>query len=146
LVDNSIYAWTVPFGRIIAGFLVGLMLGIVGGWLAVIIYAMFGFPWSMEVQRNFYLIWIGIGAGAGAYSGWMNLNARKLLIFGLALIVIAGGVAGAYVGLVYGTITEPTYLGKRYSIDSAIHFGAPIGGIIAATGIGGVKHFFKLDN
>ena len=122
------------------------MLGIVGGWLAVVIYAMAGFPWSMEVQRNFYLIWIGIGAGTGAYSGWMNLNARKFLIFGLALVVIAGGVAGAYVGLVYGSIAEPTYLGKRYSIDSAIHFGAPIGGILTATAVGVFKHLFKLDN
>lgn len=146
MVDNSIYAWTVPLGRIIAGFLVGVMLGIIGGWLAVIIYAMVGFPWSMEVQRNLYLIWIGTGAGAGAYSGWMNLNARKYLIFGLAFVVIAGGVAGAYLGLVYGSITDPTYLGKRYSIDSAIHFGAAIGGIITATVLGGFKHLLKLDN
>ena len=122
------------------------MLGIVGGWLAVSIYAMAGSPWSMEVQRNLYLIWIGIGAGAGAYSGWMNLNARKYLIFGLAFIVIAGAVAGAYLGLVYGSITAPTYLGKRYSIDSAIHFGAPIGVIITATALGGLKHMIKLDN
>jgi len=146
LVDNSIYAWAVPFGRIISGFLVGVMLGIIGGWVAVIIYAMAGFPWSMEVQRNLYLIWIGIGAGAGAYSGWMTLNTRKYLIFALALVVIAGGIAGAYLGLVYGSVTEPTYLGKRYSIDSAIHFGAAIGGIVTATMAMGLKNLFKPTN
>ena len=114
--------------------------------MAVIIYAMAGFPWSMEVQRNLYLIWIGIGAGVGAYCGWMTLNTRKYLIFALAILVIAGGIAGAYLGLVYGSVTEPTYLGKRYSIDSAIHFGAAIGGIVTATMTMGLKNLFKPTN
>ncbi|GIT69786.1 MAG: hypothetical protein Ct9H300mP27_08900 [Chloroflexota bacterium] len=52
MVDNSIYALGCTVRTNIAGFLVGVMLGIIGGWVAVIIYAMAGFPWSMEVQRN----------------------------------------------------------------------------------------------
>ena len=83
MVEGSIYYWVVPFGRAIAGFMAGLLLGIAGGWMAVVIYAMAGFPWTIEVQRNMYLVWIGLGAGIGSYLGWMNLTSRFVLRLGV---------------------------------------------------------------
>ena len=63
-------------GSSIAGLKAGLLLGIVGGWMAVVIYAMAGCPWAIQVQRNMYLVWIGLGAGIGGHLGWMNLAYR----------------------------------------------------------------------
>ncbi len=123
-------------GRVIAGFMAGLMLGIVGGWMAVVIYAMAGFPWEIELQRNLYLVWIGLGAGIGGYLGWMNLTSRRWLIIAFAVLVIVGGIAGAYLGFIYGQGAEPGYLGRRYTLDSAIHIGAAIGAIVTATALG----------
>jgi len=136
VVEGGIYYWVVPFGRAIAGFMAGLLLGIVGGWMAVVIYAMAEFPWSIEVQRNMYLVWIGLGAGIGGYLGWMNLTSRRSLIIAFVVLVIIGGIAGAYLGFIYGQGIEPGYLGRRYALDSTIHFGAAIGAIVTATVLG----------
>ena len=114
----------------------GLLLGIAGGWMAVVIYAMAGFPWTIEVQRNMYLVWIGLGAGIGSYLGWMNLTSRRSLIIAFAVLVIIGGISGAYLGFLYGQRVEASYLGRRYTLDSAIHFGAAIAAIVTATALG----------
>ncbi len=129
--------------RAIAGFMVGMMLGIIGGWIGVAIYALLGFPWDLEIQRNFYMVWIGIGAGGGSYLGWMNLTSRRALKIAFVLLVIAGGVLGAYSGFIYGQRIEASYLGQRYTLDSAIHFGAAIGGIITATGLGLINQWSR---
>ena len=136
MIEGGIYYWAVPLGRSIAGFMAGLMLGIVGGWMAVVIYAMAGFPWAIEVQRNMYLVLIGLGAGIGGYLGWMNLTSRRSLIIAFVVLVIIGGIAGAYLGFFYGQRVEPGLLGRRYTLDSAIHFGAAIGAIVTATALG----------
>ena len=136
MVEGGIYYWVVPFGRAIAGFMAGLLLGIAGGWMAVVIYAMAGFPWTIEVQRYMYLVWIGLGAGIGSYLGWMNLTSRRSLIIAFAILVIVGGISGAYLGFLYGQRVEASYLGRRYTLDSAIHFGAAIAAIVTATALG----------
>ena len=136
MIEGGIYYWAVPLGRSIAGFMAGLMLGIVGGWMAVVIYAMAGFPWAIEVQRNMYLVLIGLGAGIGGYLGWMNLTSRRSLIIAFVVLVIIGGIAGAYLGFIYGQRVDPGFLGRRYTLDSAIHFGAAIGAIVTATALG----------
>jgi hypothetical protein len=136
VIEGGIYYWAVPLGRSIAGFMAGLMLGIVGGWMAVVIYAMAGFPWAIEVQRNMYLVLIGLGAGIGGYLGWMNLTSRRSLIIAFVVLVIIGGIAGAYLGFIYGQRVDPGFLGRRYTLDSAIHFGAAIGAIVTATALG----------
>ena len=136
MVEGGIYYWVVPFGRAIAGFMAGLLLGIAGGWMAVVIYAMAGFPWTIEVQRYMYLVWIGLGAGIGSYLGWMNLTSRRSLIIAFAVLVIVGGISGAYLGFLYGQRVEASYLGRRYTLDSAIHFGAAIAAIVTATALG----------
>ncbi len=136
MVEGGISYWAVPLGRTIAGFMAGLLLGIGGGWMAVVIYAMVGFPWAIELQRNMYLVWIGLGAGIGGYLGWMNLTSRRSLLIAFLVLVIVGGIAGAYLGFLYGQRVEPGYLGRRYTLDSSIHFGTAIGAIVTATALG----------
>ncbi len=136
MVEAGIYGWAIPVARSTAGFLLGIFLGIVGGWSAAAFSAFAGYPWSLEVHRNIYLVCIGLGAGVGTYLGWMNLTSRRTLMLAFILLVLAGGVAGAYLGFFYGERAEPGVLGRRYTIDNAIHFGAAIGGTILSTILG----------
>ena len=133
---DGIYTFIVPFARTLAGFVMGVMFGICGGWAAITFNAMLGFPWALEVHRNIYIVGIGLGAGLGAYLGWVNMSIGRPLVVGTVLPVLAAGVAGAYLGLVYGEITDPTYLGRRYTIDNMMHWGAPLVAIIASTVLG----------
>ncbi len=134
MIEGGIYPYLIPLARTIAGFCVGVMLGICGGWAAITFNHMIGFPWTLEVHRNIYIVGIGLGGGLGAYFGWVNLNVRWYLIAGA--LALGGGVAGAFLGLEYGQSAEPTYLGRRYTIDNMMHWGAAIGGITVASALG----------
>ena len=136
MIEGGIYGWAIPVARSTAGFIVGVFLGILGGWAAVAFNAFAGYPWSLEIHRNIYLMGIGLGAGAGAYLAWMNLTSRRYVMLAFILLVLAGGVAGAYLGFLYGQRAEPGMLGRHYTIDNAIHFGAAISGIIFSTILG----------
>jgi len=136
MIEGSIYGWAIPMARSTVGFIVGIFLGILGGWVAVAFSTFAGYPWSLEVHRSIYLVGIGLGAGGGAYLGWMDLTSRRYVMLGFILLVLAGGVAGAYMGFLYGQRAEPGTLGRHYAIDNAIHFGAAIGGIILSTTLG----------
>lgn len=122
MIEGSIYDWVIPVARSTAGLVLGLLLGIFGGWTAVAFNAFAGYPWSVEVHRNIYLVSIGLGAGAGAYLAWINLTSQRSLTIAFILLVLAGGVAGAYLGFLYGQRAEPVTLGRRYAIDNSIHF------------------------
>lgn len=136
MLEGGVYTWVLPLGRTIAGFVIGVFLGILGGWAALIFSAMIGFPWSGDVHRNMFFISVGLGAGLGCYFGWMNLALPWHLIAGSILIVLAGGIAGAYIGLEYGRNVDPTYLGRAYTVNNWLHYGAAIGGIIVSTALG----------
>ena len=145
MIEGGIYVWAIPLGRTLAGFFVGLMLGIFGGWLARIFNGMIGYPWDLDIHTHIYFVSIGLGAGLGAYFGWMNLTLRWPLIAGSLLLVLAGGTLGTYIGLVYGQNVEPTYMGRLYTIDNSLHFGAGIGGIIVSTALGLFNGIRTLD-
>ena len=142
MVEGGIYPFVIPVARTIAGFMVGVMLGICGGWVAITFSHMVGFPWSPAVHVNMYIVAIGLGAGLGAYLGWMSFNIRWYLIAGSIMLALAGGVTGAYLGLEYGKTADPSYLGRHYTIDNMIHWGASIGGIAVASTLG-VLHYLK---
>ena len=43
---------------------------------------------------------------------------------------------GICLAIVYGQNVESTYLGRAYTIDNSLHFGAAIGGITVSTALG----------
>ena len=45
MLETGVYTWVVPLARTVTGFIIGTMLGIVGGWAVVIFNAMIGYPW-----------------------------------------------------------------------------------------------------
>ncbi len=141
MVEGGIYSYVIPAGRIITGFFVGAMLGIVGGWMGLTFNHMIQFPWALEVHRNIYIASIGLGAGLGAYLGWISLSLRWYGIAASVFLVMVGGVAGSFMGNLYGQIAEPTFMGTRDTIVNKTHLGAAIGAIVVSTALGLFNHF-----
>ncbi len=136
MLEGGIYVWAVPFGRIVVGFFLGAFLAIMGGWFAKIFNAMVAYPWDTQMHANIYFVSIGLGAGLGAYLGWVNLGLRWYLIAVSVLLVLLGGIAGVYIGSIYGQNIDPTFLGQRGAVVNMIHWGAIIGAIAVSTAIG----------
>ena len=49
---------------------------------------------------------------------------------------MAGGAAGAYLGLANGTGVDTSYFWSRYAVDDTSYLSAAIGGLIVSTTIG----------
>ena len=141
MIDGGIYFWLLPFGRTVAGFMIGLFLTVMGGWLATNFNQLVGYSWDIDFHRNIYFVSIGLGAGLGAYLAWMNLTSRWYLVGTSLLLALLGGVAGTYLGLVYGQTIDPTDLGQRATVVNATHWGAVFGGILVASGLGLFNEF-----
>ena len=142
LAEGGVYGYIVPAARIIAGFFVGMMLGIVGGWTALTFNAMAGYPWSANVHLGIYVVGIGLGAGLGAYMTWINLGVRWYLVAMTIGLVIAAGVVGSAIGNVYWEVfTEASYMGARDTRVNVTHFGAALAAIAVSTSFGLFYHF-----
>ena len=142
VVEGGIYGYVVPAARIIAGFFVGMMLGIVGGWAALTFNAMVGYPWSASVHLAIYTTGIGLGAGLGAYMAWINLSMRWYIIFITIALVFAAGIAGSAIGNAYWEFfTDATYMGARDTRVNVTHFGGAIAAILVSTFFGLYYHF-----
>ncbi len=133
-MEGTIYSYIVPVGRIIAGFFVGMMLGIVGGWAGLTFNALVGYPWNANIHLTFYLAGIGLGAGLGAYLTWMNLGMRWYLVVLTVFLVIVAGMLGSVLGNLYWDFfTDASYMGARDTRVNVTHFGAAIGAIIVSS-------------
>ena len=119
-----------------------MMLGIVGGWLALTFGAFIGYPWPAQVHLYIYVICIGVGAGTGAYCGWISLSVRWYVVVTTILVIMAGGVIGSYVGNNYwDAFIDMSYMGVRDTRVNATHWGAAIGASVVATMLGLYFHF-----
>ena len=136
MIVDGIYTLLIPAFRSLAGFGIAVFLGILGGWLAITFNHMIGFPWSLELHRNIYIVGIGLGSGLGAYFAWVNLSIPWYFVLLTICVVLIGGVASAFGGMVYGSFVEQSYLGRAYTIDNNLHWGAAVGGIFVATCVG----------
>jgi uncharacterized membrane protein YfcA len=138
IFEGGIYSVAIPFGRSLAGFLIGAMLGILGGWTSVIfitlIPALNGMP-DLAVG-NVYIVSIGIGAGLGAYFTWANWATNWYYIAGSVILVMLGGIAGGYIGIEIGQSIKPSYLGRAHTVEGALHYGAPLGAAFVSTIVG----------
>jgi hypothetical protein len=109
MLQGGISSYVIPLGRKLAGFIAALLLAFLGDVTARVFNLAIGYPWSQAVHQNIILIGIGVGAGIGAYLGWMSLSPRWYLLLGWAMLVLAGGIAGAYLASIYGSGVDPTY-------------------------------------
>ena len=142
LVEGGIYGWLIPGARTIAALFLAIMLGMVGGWFALTLNALVGYPWGAYIHLAIYVIGIGLGAGIGAYVCWINRSPRWYLVLGIFLLVLAIGVAGSAIGNAYWNLfTDPSYMGARDTRVNMTHFGGAVGACMAATAIGLYLHF-----
>ena len=118
------------------GFIIGVLLAILGGLLAAFLNVLSEFPWDLAVHKNIVLVGIGLGAGTGTYLAWMNPNLRPLLGLGVLVLVLLGSFAGTYIGHFYGPGVDPDDFRERFAIDITIHLGGAVGGIIVSTTVG----------
>jgi hypothetical protein len=136
MLQGGISSYVIPLGRTLAGFIAALLLAFLGDVTGRVFNLAIGFPWSQAVHLNIHLISIGVGAGIGAYLGWMSLSPRWYLLSGWAMLVLAGGIAGAFLGRIYGPGVDPTYWWSRFATDSTIYLSAAALSTIVATILG----------
>jgi hypothetical protein len=136
MLQGGISSYLIPLGRTLAGFIAALLLAFLGEVTARVFNLASGYPWSQSVHLNIHLIGIGVGAGIGAYLAWMSLGPRWHLILGWAMLVLAGGIAGAFLGRIYGPGVDPTYWWSRFATDTTIHLSAAALSTIVATILG----------
>ena len=113
-----------PAARTLLGFVTACLLAFLGDVVARALNLALGYPWSLSVHQNIQMVGVGLGAGFGAYLPWINLGRRWYVISGAVAIVLAAGVAGAYLGLLLGPGVDPTYWWGRFAMDSTVHLAA----------------------
>ena len=117
----------LPVARAAVGFIAAFLLAFLGDIAGRVFNLFIGYPWDIAVHLNIQFVFIGIGAGFGAYLGWMSLDRRWYFVLGSLVIILAGGIAGAYLGRFYGTGVDSTYWWSRYATDSSVYlFGAAL--------------------
>jgi hypothetical protein len=136
MLQGGISSYLIPLGRTLAGFIAALLLAFLGDVAGRVFNLTIGYPWSQSVHQNIHLVSIGVGAGIGAYLAWMSLSPRWHLILGWAMLVLAGGIAGAFLGSIYGPGVDPTYWWSRFATDTTIHLSAAALSTIVATILG----------
>ncbi|MSQ07590.1 MAG: hypothetical protein EXR54_06830 [Dehalococcoidia bacterium] len=141
LVESNIYTYLVPAARAIAAFFLAGFFGILGGWIGTTFSAFLGYPWSLQVHNNIYIVSIGLGGGAGGYLAWVDLTPRWYWMAAAVLAVMLGGVAATYAGYAYGQVADESFLGRGYTVENALHWGAALGGFGVATLLGICNEF-----
>ena len=136
---SGIEVFAVPLGRTFGGYIAALLLAFMGDIAARVFNLVVGFSWDPVVHQNAYFVGIGLGAGIGAYLGWLHLTLPRYLILGSLLLVLLGGIAGAYIGNIFGPGVDPTYWWSRFATDRTIYLGAATVAIVAATSLGTIS-------
>ncbi|MCH8089565.1 MAG: hypothetical protein IH955_06105 [Chloroflexi bacterium] len=119
-----------------AGLTAAFLLAFMGDLAGRVFNLSVGYAWDPAVHQNIIFIGIGMGAGIGAYLGWMNLDRRWYLVLRSVVIVVAAGVIGAYLGRFYGPGVEPGWWWSRYATDPTVHMVAAALGAGVATVLG----------
>ncbi len=140
----NISTWMVWLGRTVAGFTCSVLLGAIGYVSGLVINLILGYPWDRDVHINLTMVCIGLGAGVGAYLGWISLRWSRYSAIGVLALVCAVSVAGVYVGLAYGPGIDPTYWFSRWALDPYVVVISAVMGTAAATAVGLFQQWYYL--
>ena len=135
------WAWTA---RGLAAFISAVLLAFIGDVIGRVFNLLIGYPWPQEVHLNIHMVSIGVGAGIGAYLGWMNLSLNRYHALGCFSATVAAGIVGVYVGIEYGPGVDLTYWWSRFAVDTTVHLTAAILGTFAAAVIRLLHHWIQL--
>ena len=140
----NISTFMVSLGRTVAGFTCSVLLGAMGYVSGLVINLVLGYPWDREVHVNLTMVCIGLGAGVGAYLGWISLRWNRYSAIGILALVCGVSIAGVYVGLAYGPGIDPTYWFSRWALDPYVVVISAAMGTAAATLVGLIQRWFYL--
>ena len=136
ITANNVVDMLLPVFRTAAGFVAAIMLAFFGDLTVRVFNLAVGYAWPQTVHDNIYVIFIGIAAGIGAYLCWMTLDRRWYVALRSVVIVLAGGVAGAYLAHFYGPGLDSTYYWSRYATDYTVYVMAAVLSTGLATTLG----------
>jgi len=96
----------VPFGRLIAGVVLGVVLSMIGIVIAWSLYVFFGGR-TIEVWQASLFFSAGLGAGIATFAAWLHIDRENGWVLALtALVVLGAGIFGAWGGYRYGAAQE----------------------------------------
>lgn len=96
----------VPIGRTVAGLALAVVLSMVGIAVAWSLFVFSGVQ-SLEAWLGTLFFGGGLGAGTGTFVAWLHLDRENNWVLLLtAVVVIGAGVAGSWIGYVYGQNQE----------------------------------------
>ena len=130
----------VQLARTAFGLVAALLFSFLGDLLARVFNLLIGFPWDLAVHQHIQYAGIGLGAGLGAYLAWTNPQRPWYVVSGSVLLVLLGGIGGAYLGRAYGPGVDQTYWWSRFATDTTLHLGAGILSAFVATVLGLMEH------
>ena len=134
--SSRVGSFTVVGVRTFGGIVAALLLAFVGDIAARVFNLSVSFAWDPAVHQNAHFIGIGLGAGIGSFLGWVNPNMPKLLLVGSLLLVVLGGIGGAYLGRGIGPGVDTSYWWGRFATDKTVYLGAVTVGIFLSTTLG----------
>jgi hypothetical protein len=136
MINNNWSIYGIGAARTLASLIAALLLAFGGDVFGRVLNLTLGFPWSQQVHLNIHLVAIGLGAGIGAYLGWINFRLNRYWGSAILALVLTASVVGIYLGRALGPGVDPTYWWSRFAVDTTIHLAAAVGGTIVATVIG----------
>jgi len=136
MINSNWSIYGIGAARTLAGLIAALLLAFGGDLIGRVLNLTLGFPWPQQVHQNIHLVAIGLGAGIGAYLGWINFRLNRYWGSAILALVLTASVVGIYLGRALGPGVDPTYWWSRFAVDTTIHLAAAVGGTIVATVIG----------
>ena len=136
MINSNWSIYGIGAARTLAGLVGALLLAVGGDVFGRVLNLMLGFPWSQLMHVNIHLVAIGLGAGIGAYLGWINFSLNRYWGLVILVLVLTASVVGVYLGRAFGPGVDPTYWWSRFAVDTTIHLAAAVGGTIIAAIIG----------
>ncbi len=143
--SSRVGTFTVVGVRTFGGFVAALLLAFIGDIAARVFNLSVGFAWDPAVHQNAHFVGIGLGAGIGAFLGWINPNMPKRLLIGSLLLVVLGGIAGAYLGRGMSSGVDTSYWWGRFATDKNVYVGAAGVGIFLSTTLGFLWQVFSAN-
>lgn len=127
---------TVAGLRTFGGLVAALLLAFIGDIAARVFNLSVSFAWDPAIHQNANFVGIGLGAGVGAFLGWVNPNMPKPVLIGFLLLVVLGGIGGAYLGRAIGPGVDTSYWWGRFATDRTVYLAAATVGIFLSTTLG----------
>ena len=126
----------IPLVRTAGGLVTSLLLAFTGDLAARVFNLLTGFSLDLVVHQNVNFVAIGLGAGFGAFLGWLNPSFPKYWVFGSLLMILLAAIGGAYAARILGPGVDTSYWWGRFATDTTVYLGASTAGLFLATSLG----------